>query len=48
MHTCRRAREDSGQSVVEYGLLVALLSALTAIATQIENTVQSILRLIGM
>ncbi len=48
MHTCRHAREDSGQSVVEYGLLVAILSALTAIATQIENTIHSVLRLIGM
>ncbi len=48
MHTCRRAGADSGQSVVEYGLLVAILSTLTAIASQIEHTVQSILRLIGM
>jgi len=34
--------------VVEYGLLVAVFGALSALATRVDNIVHSVLRLVGM
>ena len=47
MHTCRHGGQDEGQSVVEYGLLVAVFGALSALAARIDAVVNGILRLIG-
>ena len=48
MRETGRLAAESGQSLVEYGLLVSIFAALTAAASQIESVVKGFLRLIGL